>query len=109
MNKHKEIIVEAEDVEYFRQKSERHPENAKYKQQYEAVKDAIVVYVLGHEDRIATTEDIATGIEPTSEEILAYQAETGENWYNAREELREKAYGGKPPFGGSWGNFWKNY
>lgn len=49
------------------------------------------------------------GKEPTKEEIEAYMEETGENYYNSREKLRELAYGGKPPNGHkSWGDYWKS-
>ena len=50
------------------------------------------------------------GSEPTSEAIQAYMKEHNENYYNAREALRNKAYGGKPPHGfQSWGDYWKSY
>ena len=48
--------------------------------------------------------------EPTEEEIRRYMKENNENYYNARERLREHAYGGKPPGGySSWGDYWKSY
>ena len=48
--------------------------------------------------------------EPTEEEIRRYMKENNENYYNARERLREHAYGGKPPGGyRSWGDYWKSY
>lgn len=50
------------------------------------------------------------GQEPSNEEIAEHSFNTGLNWYNAREELRNKAYGGLPPEGySSWGDYWKNY
>jgi hypothetical protein len=51
-----------------------------------------------------------SGTEPTREEIDQYMKEHDTNFYNAREALRERAYGGKPPRGFvSWGEFWKNF
>ena len=48
--------------------------------------------------------------EPTEQEIQDYMRKHNENWYNSRERLREKAYGGKPPMGfSSWGDYWKSY
>ena len=54
--------------------------------------------------------------EPDDSEVFQYIKETGRNlsYYNAREELRELAYGGsvgsKPPHGfQSWGDYWKSY
>ena len=35
------------------------------------------------------------GKEPTAEEIEQYMKANNENYYNARERLREKAYGGE--------------
>ena len=56
-----------------------------------------------------TTEDLS-GREPTEQEIQEYMKENNENYYNARERLRENAYGGKPPGGyRSWGDYWKSY
>jgi hypothetical protein len=47
--------------------------------------------------------------EPTEKDIQARMELTGENYYGARERLREKAYGGKPPEGcSSWGDYWKS-
>lgn len=41
--------------------------------------------------------------EPTQKEIQTYMTEFKENFYNARERLREKVYGGLPPNGfSSW-------
>ena len=55
------------------------------------------------------TEDLP-GREPTEQEIQEYMKENNENYYNARERLRENAYGGKPPGGyRSWGDYWKSY
>lgn len=48
--------------------------------------------------------------EPTLKEIFALIEENEMNFYQAREILREKAYGGKPPEGfQSWGDYWKSY
>lgn len=49
--------------------------------------------------------------EPTTEEIAAFMgANPDHSWYTAREALREKAYGGKPPNGfQSWGDYWKAF
>lgn len=46
-----------------------------------------------------------------SEDLIAqYMEEHHENYYNAREKLREKEYGGKPPQGfQSWGDYWKAF
>ena len=45
---------------------------------------------------------------PTQEEIERYMKKHKENYYNARERLRELVYGGKPPNGfSSWGDYWK--
>jgi hypothetical protein len=50
------------------------------------------------------------GKEPSDKEIQDYMREHNENYYNSRERLREKAYGGKPPEGfQSWGDYWKSY
>lgn len=50
------------------------------------------------------------GKEPEEEEIWAYIGQhRGISYWNAREALRELAYGGKPPEGyTSWGEYWKN-
>lgn len=54
--------------------------------------------------------NIETAKEPTEEQIEAYMKKHKENYYNAREKLREKAHGGKPPDGYSdWGTYWKCY
>lgn len=46
--------------------------------------------------------------EPSQEEIEQYMEKNKENYYNARERLRELAYGGKPPHGYSdWGTYWE--
>jgi hypothetical protein len=43
-------------------------------------------------------------------EIFQFMKENDMDYYNAREILREKAYGGKPPEGfQSWGDYWKSY
>lgn len=49
--------------------------------------------------------------EPTDEEVAAYMEQNkGISFYNARETLRERAYGGKPPHGySSWGLYWEHY
>jgi hypothetical protein len=53
---------------------------------------------------------LVEGKEPTTEQINAEMVRTGDNFYAARERLREKAYGGKPPSGyQSWGDYWKSY
>lgn len=46
--------------------------------------------------------------EPTEDEIVTYMIETSKDFYNAREDLRERAYGGKPPEGfPDWGTYWQ--
>jgi len=53
--------------------------------------------------------NIPDGTEPTDDEVMIYMKKHQENYYNARERLREKAYGGKPPNGyQSWGDYWKS-
>lgn len=49
--------------------------------------------------------------EPTNNEIEEYMKNNNENYYTAREVLRERAYGGKydKPPGQSWGDYWKSY
>ena len=48
------------------------------------------------------------GEEPTQEQIYKHMIKINDNYYTAREQLRELAYGGKPPNGfSSWGDFWK--
>jgi hypothetical protein len=48
--------------------------------------------------------------EPTEDDVREYMEENNENFYNARERLRERVYGGKPPNGyQSWGDYWKSY
>jgi hypothetical protein len=56
-------------------------------------------------------EEMEKAKEPTDEEIKKLMEEgEGESFYTARETLREKAYGGKPPAGyQSWGDYWKAY
>lgn len=57
-----------------------------------------------------TDKELEGVAEPTEKEIYAYMKTHPENYYNARERLREKAYGGKPPHGfQSWGDYWKSY
>lgn len=47
--------------------------------------------------------------EPTHDEVLK-NTNVNKDYYAAREELRERAYGGKPPNGfQSWGDYWKSY
>jgi hypothetical protein len=49
--------------------------------------------------------------EPTESQIRNRMTTTGENYYNARENLREDTYGekySKSP-GQSWGDYWKSY
>jgi len=59
---------------------------------------------------IKRDRELATKKEPTGDEIKKRMAETGERFYDARERLREAAYGGKPPYGfASWGDYWKSY
>ena len=46
--------------------------------------------------------------DPTEDQIKNYMDKTGENYYNARERLREESYGGTPPSGyQNWGDYWK--
>lgn len=47
--------------------------------------------------------------EPSDQEIASRMQRTNENFYCAREALREEAFGAKPPGGGSWGDYWKSY
>ncbi len=59
---------------------------------------------------IKRDRELATKKEPTEGEIKKRMKETGERFYDARERLREAAYGGKPPYGfSSWGDYWKQY
>lgn len=72
----------------------------------EARRLALAVVRRAEEERIEVARRDAG--EPTEEEIRRLMESTGENYYNARERLREAAYGGKPPHGyGSWGDYWK--
>lgn len=58
----------------------------------------------------STDERAIQGIEPTNDEVQKYMEISGENFYNARELLRNLAYGGTPPGGyTSWGDYWKGY
>ena len=56
-------------------------------------------------------DQLRNSLEPTDDEIWEYMRNNKfETYYTAREKLREKAYGGKPPDGyGSWGDYWKSY
>lgn len=48
--------------------------------------------------------------EPTEQQIQNYMKNNNENYYNARERLREASYGGKPPGGySSLGDYWKSF
>ena len=48
--------------------------------------------------------------EPSEQAIKEYMNKHNENYYNSRERLREKEYGGKPPCEfQSWGDYWKQY
>lgn len=48
--------------------------------------------------------------EPTEENISEYCRKTKQDYYTGREQLREIAYGGKPPEPyKSWGDYWKSY
>jgi len=59
---------------------------------------------------IKRDRELATKKEPTEDEIKKRMKETGERFYDARERLREAAYGRKPPYGfASWGDYWKQY
>lgn len=52
---------------------------------------------------------IIVGKEPDHEQIIQHMQQHKENYYNSREQLRELAYGGKPPGGyASWGDYWKS-
>ena len=58
----------------------------------------------------STDQRALQGDEPTEKQIQEYMKTNSENWYNARERLREVAYGGLPPRGySSWGEYWKAY
>lgn len=60
--------------------------------------------------KIQRDRELAKCKEPTQEEVEKRMKETGERFYDAREALREAAYGGKPPDGfASWGDYWKSY
>ena len=61
--------------------------------------------------KIEKDRELATKKEPTENDIKKRMKETGnESFYDARERLREAAYGGKPPHGfASWGDYWKSY
>lgn len=55
--------------------------------------------------------EIPKGTEPTEEDIRQFikKSDGMESYYTAREKLREKSYGGKPPGGyQSWGDYWKS-
>lgn len=43
------FIPTDEDLEYFKNKMEREPDNKTYKHQYELLKDCIVIYRLSHD------------------------------------------------------------
>ena len=59
---------------------------------------------------IKRDQELATMKHPTEEDVKKRRKETGESYYDARERLREIAYGGKPPYGfSSWGDYWKHY
>ncbi len=49
--------------------------------------------------------------EPTEKEIKDAMAQNpNKSFYEVREELRNSAYGSKPPSGfQSWGDYWKSY
>ena len=59
---------------------------------------------------ISTDEKALQGIEPTKEQVeILMKNNPKHSFYTAREELQEKAYGGKPPHGyASWGDYWKS-
>lgn len=58
----------------------------------------------------STDQRALQGYEPTEEEIQEYMKANNMDFYNARERLREAAYGGLPPRGySSWGEYWKAY
>jgi len=63
------------------------------------------------ENGIAERKDIVNGREPSPDEVQKHlDKNPGLGFYNAREELRNKAYGGKPPGGfQSWGDYWKSF
>ena len=64
------------------------------------------------DDKMKTTEKKLGNIaEPASDEIQKHMEDNrGMSYYNAREQLRERAHGGKPPNGyRSWGDYWKQY
>ena len=53
---------------------------------------------------------VQLGKEPSPEEVAQSMQDDALSFYEAREQLREKAYGGKPPGGyASWGDYWKSY
>ena len=53
---------------------------------------------------------IETGTEPSLEEVAQSMQDDELSFYEAREQLREKVYGGKPRGGyTSWGDYWKSY
>ena len=60
---------------------------------------------------VSISNHTSESTEPTESQIREYMKSTGKDYYNAREELREEAYGNtysKSP-GQSWGDFWKSY
>ena len=65
----------------------------------------------GSMPNITNEKPIRGSAEPCIKDIQKIQAEdAGHTFYTAREEARERAYGGKPPTGyQSWGDYWKNY
>ena len=62
----------------------------------------------GTDEKIGSSN--VSGKEPSHKIIREKSRREGTSHYQARETLREQAYGGKPPNGHqSWGDYWKSY
>lgn len=56
-----------------------------------------------------TFDELTKCEEPSNESVQKHMESSGKGYYGAREDLREEAYGGKPPTGfQSWGDYWKS-
>jgi hypothetical protein len=54
-------------------------------------------------------ERAAKGKEPSSDQVQSRMKKTGQNFFQAREEERNLAYGGTVPTPfASWGDYWKS-
>jgi len=91
----------------------RRIENWLFSQNCQVMKLPVIIlkdFKADYDASIKRDRELATKKEPTKEDIQAKMDETGISFYEAREKLRELAYGGKPPYGfSSWGDYWKSY